>query len=186
MAKGRLEQIQQLFINAEDASRKLTASNKNSNTNLSVRDASDLHSTAADLHNHMRELAINRQNRTRRQGILRRAKWALYEEKHFRKLIGDVTELVSGLTDLFPAAKISQQQLCEAEVSGISTEGLAVLRQAIAEQDINLEAAITKTMEERHRFPSSISISDSNHSGLQLGENKGSMSGFNFNAGKGS
>ena len=185
MAKGRLEQIQQLFVEAEDTSKKLTGPNKNSSVDLSVRDPTDLDSTAAGLHIHMRELAIRRQNRTASRGIRQRAKWALYEEKHFRKLIGDVTELVSGLTELFPAAKQSQQQLCEAEVRGISTESLAMLKDAIAGQDIYLETVIAKTMGERRESPSSVSISGSNYSGLQLGENKGSMSGFNFHAGKG-
>ena len=134
----------------------------------------------------MRDLADKRLNRTFGIRIRQKARWALYEEKHFTKLIKDVTELVSGLTELFPAAKRSQQQLCEVEVRGITTESLTVLKHAINGQDSILEAAITKTMGDRQDHPPNISISGDNYSGLQLGENKGSMSGFNFHAGKGS
>ena len=77
---------------------------------------------AATLHLKTRELAIKRQNQ---MGLRRKAKWALYEEKHFRRLIEDVTELVTGLTELFPAAQSSQQALCETDISelGRSQQG---------------------------------------------------------------
>lgn len=49
-------------------------------------------------------------------------KWALCEEKHFRRLIEDVTDLVTNLVDLFPAAQSSQQELCKLEVQELGTE----------------------------------------------------------------
>jgi hypothetical protein len=75
---------------------------------------------AATLHLKMRELAIKRQNRT---GLRQKAKWAPYEEKHFRRLIEDVTKLVTGLTELFPAAQSSQRALCETVIQGGTTNG---------------------------------------------------------------
>lgn len=183
-ATVRLNRIVKILDMAEDVSNKFKGRDKNDGTGASIHQVTELDPTAATLHHHMRDLAIKRQNRTIGTSLRQKARWALYEEKHIKQLIKDVTELVSGLTDLFPAAKMSQEALCEAEVRGFPTESLAVLKDAIAGQDSKLEAAITSAMNERHAHPSNISISGSNHSGLQLGENRGSMSGFNFHGGK--
>lgn len=96
----------------------------------------------AALHNKMRQLSVERQNRT---SLRQKARWALYEEKHFRRLIEDVTELISGLVELFPASQALQQKLCETEAYTIgANESLPVLREIAAEQDKFLEAALAK------------------------------------------
>jgi hypothetical protein len=53
-------------------------------------------------------------------------KWALYEEKHFKRLI-----------------KQEQLKLCEIEVSKIGLETLSALMDIVQAQDKDLEAAIS-------------------------------------------
>ncbi|KAL9588320.1 MAG: hypothetical protein Q9179_008005, partial [Wetmoreana sp. 5 TL-2023] len=67
----------------------------------------------------MRDLSIKRQNQT---PLRQKAKWAFYEEKHFKRLIEDITSLVNDLIELFPAAQESQKQLCKTEVAEISAK----------------------------------------------------------------
>ena len=70
-------------------------------------------------------------------------KWALYEEKHFKRLIEDIIDLVSALPEVFPAVKQEQLKLCEIEVSEIGLETLSALMDIVQAQDKNLEAAIS-------------------------------------------
>lgn len=126
----------------------------------------------------MRELSINRQNRT---GLRHEARWALYGEKSLRRLIEDVTDLVNDLIELFPAAHASQRELCEIEVSEPGTdENLPVLTDIAAGQDEYLEAAILKVIENRKVHSPTVTFSGNNNSGFQLGYNAGTISGFTF------
>lgn len=87
----------------------------------------------------MRELSIRRQSSA---GPRQKAKWALYEKKHFRQLIEDLIALIDALIAQ------AQKKLCEAEVSEIdSTEGLAVLKDVAATEDKYLEAVIENVLE---------------------------------------
>ena len=59
---------------------------------------------------------------TRRQKVstlTQKAKWALYRKRDFTDLIGDLTEIITALVDLVPAAEHTQKQLCDAELSEI-------------------------------------------------------------------
>jgi hypothetical protein len=104
----------------------------------------------------------------------------LYQEKQFRRLIEDITELVNNLVGLFPATQQSQRDFCDIEVSAIGEgEGISALREIAAAQDTCLEQAITKATErvgESHR----IVFSGSGNTGVQVGHNSGTMSGFSF------
>lgn len=103
-----------------------------------------------------------------------------YEEKHFRRLIEDVTELISGLVERFPASQALQQKLCETEAFTIGVnESLPVLGEIAAEQDKFLEAALAKVVGSA-RESHSIVFSGDNNAGFQLGHNSGSVSGFTF------
>lgn len=87
----------------------------------------------------MRKLCIDRQNQS---ALRKKAKWALYEEKYFKRLIEDIKELVDELSELFPAMKQEQLKLCEVEVSEIGIDGASALIDIAKSQDKDLEAAI--------------------------------------------
>ncbi|KAF2022602.1 hypothetical protein EK21DRAFT_105696 [Setomelanomma holmii] len=130
----------------------------------------DLDPPIAKLHEKMRQLAIERQNQS---SVRQKAKWALYQEKHFRRLIEDITELVDSLVELFLATQQVQRDLCDTEVSAIGeNEGISVF----------LEQAITKTIDGADKSYH-IVFSGSGNTSLQLGHNSGTMSGFTFRKG---
>ncbi|MCJ1227993.1 hypothetical protein MMC12_004652 [Toensbergia leucococca] len=173
-ADGILGQVLELFADAEGVSTKIKGSMKPNDMSLLVYDKqNDLGPVTAFLHDKMRDLSIKRQNQT---GLRQKAKWALYQEKQFKRLIKDVTDLVDDLVELFPAAQASQRQLCELEVSEVGTdEGLRVLKDITASQDKYLEAAVTKVLENRQGYSYSTTFSGSNNSGFQLGHNTGTL-----------
>jgi hypothetical protein len=72
--------------------------------------------TTQVLHEKMRDLARRRQKRT---DFAKKTAWALYEHKHFEKLLNDVTIFVDGLLELFPVASAAQTQLRALEISEI-------------------------------------------------------------------
>lgn len=181
-AEELLGQVIELFAEAEGVSKRYGDRVQSDDDSLAVYSPqTDLDPPAAKLHNQMRELAIERQNRS---GVRQRAKWALYQEKAFRRLIEDITELVDNLVELFPAVQQTQREICDREVQAIGEgEGMSILREIAAAQDKFLEEAITKATagaDQSHH----IVFSGSGNTGLQLGHNSGTMSGFTF--GKGS
>jgi Skp family chaperone for outer membrane proteins len=180
-AEALLGQIVELFAEAEGVSNKYKSRTEPQDSSLVVYDPqTDLDPAMAKLHEKMRQLAIERQNRS---GVRQKAKWALYQERQFRRLIEDITELVSDLDDLFPATQQSQRDLCDIEVSTIGEgEGMSALREIAADQDKLLEQAITKATENAERSHH-IVFSGSGNTGLQLGHNSGTMSGFSFGRG---
>jgi hypothetical protein len=104
----------------------------------------DMDPIVRSLHEKMRDLSIKRQNGT---ALRRRMKWALYEEKHFKRLIEDIIDLVNDLVQLFPAVRQEQKKLCKLEVSEIGiSAGLPVLKDIAASQDKDLETAISEAM----------------------------------------
>ncbi|KAF2786684.1 small s protein [Melanomma pulvis-pyrius CBS 109.77] len=181
-AEALLGQITDMFAEAEGVSSRYKNRVAPQDESLVVYDPqTDLDPAMVKLHEKMRQLAIERQNRS---GVRQKVKWALYQEKQFRRLIEDITELVDGLVELFPATQQAQRELCDTEVSAIGeNEGISVLREIAAAQDRFLEQAITKTTESAGRSHH-IVFSGTGNTGLQLGHNSGTMSGFTF--GKGS
>jgi hypothetical protein len=176
-----LGQIVELFADAEGVSNKYRSRKELQDDSLVVYDPqTELNAAAAKLHQKMRQLSIERQNRS---SILQKVKWALYQEKPFRRLIEDITELVDSLVELFPAAQQAQRELCDLEVSAIGeSEGISMLQEIAAAQDKLLEEAIkktTKSIDPSHH----IVFSGNGNTGLQLGYNSGSMSGFTFGKG---
>jgi hypothetical protein len=55
------------------------------------------------------------------QGVpwTRKARWAIYEKKHFDRLLDDITENLGHLEKLLPQAAESQKELCRVEVEEI-------------------------------------------------------------------
>ena len=150
---------------------------------LAVYDAqNDLDPKAASLHQKMRDLSIRRQNHI---GLRQKAKWALYEEKHFKQLIATVTNLVDNLIGLFPAVQETQRQLAENEVSEIAEEtaSLPDLKPVVAGMDPELEAAVDMALR-KTSLPSPTSahtvFSGNNNRGFQLGQIIGNISNLKF------
>jgi hypothetical protein len=177
-AEALLGQIVELFAEAEGTSNKYKKRKEPQHDSLAAYDPqTDLDPVIAKLHEKMRQLAIERQNRS---GVRQKAKWALYEEKQFRRLIEDIIELVDSLVELFPATQQSQRELCDAEVAAIGEgEGISVLREIAADQDKLLEDAIAKATNGADRSHH-IVFSGNGNTGLQVGHNSGTMSGFTF------
>ncbi|KAF2865052.1 small s protein [Massariosphaeria phaeospora] len=183
-AEKLLGQTLDLFAVAEGVSNKFKNRADPQDNDLVVYDPqTDLDPSMAKLHQKMRQLSIERQNRS---SVWKLAKWALYEEKHLQRLIDDITGLVDSLVELFPAAQQSQLELCDTEVAAIGDrEEMLVLREIAATQDKLLEQAIARAVNgagSSHH----VVFSGSGNSGLQLGHNSGTMSGFTWGGGGGS
>lgn len=177
-AGALLGQIIELFEEAEGVSNKYKNRTEPWDESLIVYDPwTDLDPGTAKLHEKMRWLAIGRQNRS---GVRQKAKWALYQEKQFRRLIEDIIELVDDLVELFPAAQQPQRELCDMEVRAIGEgKDTSVLREIVAVQDKLLEQAIKKSTDGAEKSHN-IVISGDNNSGFQVGFNSGSISGIRF------
>jgi Skp family chaperone for outer membrane proteins len=177
-AEALLGQIVELFADAEGVSKRYRGRAEGQDGSLAVYDPqTDLDPAMAKIHEKMRQLATERQNRS---GVRQKAKWALYQEKQFRRLIEDITELVNDLDSLFPATQQSQRELCNIEVSAIGEgQDISVLKEIAAAQDKLLEQAITKAAEGDGKSHH-IVFSGSGNTGFQLGHNSGTMSGFTF------
>jgi len=144
-AEKILGQVLDLFADAEGVSAKFKIRASPNDTSLALYDQhKELDSLGMTLHDKMRTLSLKRQNRTQ---LRQKVKWALYEEKHFRRLIDDITELVNSLVDLFPALQTMQRELCVYEVSEFGDGGLPVLKDIAKDQDKELEEAILKALE---------------------------------------
>ncbi|CAI9636432.1 unnamed protein product [Alternaria burnsii] len=164
-AEALLGQIVELFAEAEGVSSRYRGRTEPQDSSLAVYDPqTDLDPAMAKLHEKMRQLAIERQNRS---GVRQKAGWALYQEKQFRRLIEDITELVNDLDNLFPATQQSQRDLCDIEVSAIGEgQDTSALREIAAAQDKLLEQAITKAAESAGKSHH-IVFSGSGNTGLQ-------------------
>lgn len=185
-AETLLGQIVELFADAEGVSNKYRNRAELQDDSLVVHDPqTDLDPVMATLHHKMRQLAIDRQNQS---GVRQKAKWALYQEKQFRRLIEDITDLVNDLNNLFPATQQAQRNLCDDEVSDIGQgegETISVLREIAAAQDKLLEEAIAKAVPVERAGTSYHNVwSGSGNTGLQLGYNSGTMSGLTFGVGR--
>lgn len=171
-AKERLSHIIELFAEAENVSIKFKDRKEPGSAELTICDPrSKLEPPMFDLHSKMRQLAIERQTKV---GFMKRARWALYEEKRLRRLIEDVNDLVDGLLTLFPESHNNQEKLCEAEVSHLGeNKGIRLLQDVAKEQDKLLE-----TMLKRSR----VALPGAQHAEFSGANNQGSQIGFSSGA----
>lgn len=150
-AEGVLGHILDLFAHAERIAREFEGKAGPNDPGLQICDLQrDLGPTAKSLHEKMRDLSLRRQNRTR---LRYKAKWALYKEEDFKKLIVEISNLTNDLIELFPAATHTRKKICQAELSEISQaasyNGLGLLRGSAAGQDEDLEAMILDVIARR-------------------------------------
>ena len=87
------------------------------------------------------------------RGVSRRSKveWAVYEKKHFDRLLDDITENLGHLEKLLPQVAESQQELCRVEVEEVqgdqSEAAMELLHDASqANKDALLEQAVREAM----------------------------------------
>ena len=154
-----LSEIIELFANAEKVSAKYKMKAKPGDLIAYNADA-DLEPDLRSMHNKMRELAIKRQKRS---SFAQKAAWALYEEKHFHRLIEDVTTLVDGLVELFPATRGRLQQLSLEEAQEIEEEPcLVILEEATKDIDPLLQTSVqqVRTGREGHIFTRNFATDD--------------------------
>lgn len=143
-AERLLGQILDLFADAEGVSLKFKNNTSTSDTSLAIFNVqADMDPVGRSLHEKMRELSIKRQNGA---SLRQKMKWALYEEKHFKRLIEDVIDLVDDLVEVFPAARQTQLELCEIEAAEVANESLPMLQDIAASQDKDLETVISNIM----------------------------------------
>ncbi|KAK4065165.1 uncharacterized protein Triagg1_8604 [Trichoderma aggressivum f. europaeum] len=173
-----LDQILELFADAKVASKKFEKRNGISAT-PALDPAEELDSVSALLHQKMQDLVEKRQGKLE----LEQSEWTLHEEKKFSRLIEDISELVDDLIDLFPGIQEEQRRLCEEEVSEMNMNKgmLLLLRDIAAGQDELLSDTAAKAIKPTTTYTNSVVFSGSHNSGLQIGNNSGSISGINFN-----
>lgn len=176
-AEARLGHILRLFEEAQSITTKMVA------PEVVVYDpASEGNATMATLSEKMRAISVSRQNKT---PLRQKAKWALYQEKTFRRIIEDSNELVKELEDLFPAAEAARQ-LTHEEVASIaqipgSIPILAEIASSDEVQDEKLREAI-----EQHQKDQGGSVTYTTTFGnvtrsMAMAHNSGSINGtFNF------
>ncbi|KAL7958138.1 prion-inhibition and propagation domain-containing protein [Trichoderma compactum] len=173
-----LDQILELFADARVASKKFEKRNGISAT-PALDPAEELDSVSALLHQKMQDLVEKRQGKME----LEQSEWTLHEEKKFSRLIEDISELVDNLIDLFPGIQEEQRRLCEEEVSEMNMNKgmLLLLKDIAAGQDELLSDTAAKAIKPTTTYTNSVVFSGSHNSGLQIGNNSGSISGINFN-----
>lgn len=116
--KEILGEIVDCFAAAEKVSQRFKT--KSSSTELQVYDVNtNLEPSLRTMHDKMRDLALERQCRST---VRQKTAWALYEKKHFDRLISDVVELVDDLNQLFPATQQRQSELVVEEIREIKSQ----------------------------------------------------------------
>ncbi|KAL8947778.1 MAG: hypothetical protein Q9222_005976 [Ikaeria aurantiellina] len=172
-ASQLLEHIQGLFSEAERVSADLQQ--ENTTVMMSSEDA-HLVGGIESLHEVLDRLS--RKNYHPKK-MLKKAKWALYSEKHVRRLFEDVTEEVDRLIELFPASQVAQRQLCTEEGKELAlNENVGLLEPLVIEHDPVLSEVIKEG--KQAAFSSHhTSFNNSTNYGSQQGSNSGTQT-FNF------
>lgn len=94
------------------------------------------------LHDRMQGISFRRRNKT---SLFRKAKFAIYDEKHLVELIDGISKLTDELYKLFPPDEDKENQLCKKEVEEF-TESLRVLGSAAKGQDPLLSTAVDRIL----------------------------------------
>lgn len=104
----------------------------------------DLGPEETNLHNKMRQLSIDQQNRS---GLTEGFEVLFYDLGGFQGAIDAIIELIDALFELIPASKTMEEHLCDAEVLFIGTkEGIEALQHVASRQDAALYRALSKLL----------------------------------------
>lgn len=154
-----LEEIITLFNDAERISAKFKA--KKTSDELAVyHHDSDLDPDIRSIHIRMRQLALRRQKRS---SFAQKAAWALYEGKHFNRLIEDVAALVDALLEIFPASQGRQQLLGAQEAEEMKDEPrLDAVEEAADGVDTLFQSSVQRVIagQKGHSFTNNVIMDD--------------------------
>ncbi|EUC40024.1 hypothetical protein COCMIDRAFT_67068, partial [Bipolaris oryzae ATCC 44560] len=141
--KEILGEIVTCFADAEKVSQRFKT--KSGSTELQVYDVNtDLEPSLRTMHDKMRDLALKRQHRST---VRQKTAWALYEKKHFDRLISDIVELVDSLVQLFPATQQRQSELVVEEVQEIESHpALPEIEAAAVDVDSLLLSSVQRAL----------------------------------------
>jgi hypothetical protein len=154
MVKELLSRIMESFDDADSTSNQI----KKRNSSVGALDpAKELDEVAASLHQKMDTLVKTRQGEVK---LEEQTELTLYEEKHFTRLIEDISDSVNDLVNLFPAVQEAQKKLCEEEVSEMNkTENaLSLLKDAADGQDNMLSDTVTKVIQSTMTYNNSVCL----------------------------
>lgn len=107
------------------------------------------------IHQQMKKLSLKK---LKRSTFAQKTAWALYEEKHFNRLIEDLNPLVSALVELFPAVQERQRVLSQEEAEEMKSEqGLHMLGEAADGLDDLLRDSVNEVvarqqLHKKHEF----------------------------------
>ena len=134
-ARQLLQQIEVLFDDAQKASK-----------NWKLEPA-DVRSTILDpasqsLHDRLKTLCLKY---FRPRNVVQKVKWGVHSEKHTRKLVEDITQLVDKLIELFPASRKVLDQLYGDEGRRLALDNnVGLLRSVLEELDPVLKDKIRR------------------------------------------
>ena len=138
-----LGEIISIFADAEQVSKRYQT--KARPDELVVHNSStDLEPTLLSMHNQMQARVLKRQ---RRSTFAQKAGWALYDKKHFGRLIEDVTSFVDSLLELFPVIGEQQKQLSVEDAEQMKEEpALEALEDAATDVDELLRSSVQQVL----------------------------------------
>jgi hypothetical protein len=153
MAHDVLGQIIYLFEETEKRSRMFEKQSRCPGESSAEQNL-DLDINLEAIHQKMRNLALKRQKQST---FTQKAKWALYEEKQFKRLIEDIEPLVKDLVELFPATKAQERQLSLEEAKELQASpasAIEMLQVANEGEDELLQDSISEVMagQSKHHF----------------------------------
>lgn len=94
------------------------------------------------LHQRMRGISFSRKNNV---SLFRKAKFAIYDEKHLTKLTEDINGLIDDLYKLFPPPEEKQAELGRAELDKL-TDVLRELMAVVKDCDPTLSSAVQRML----------------------------------------
>lgn len=164
--KRLLADIIHLFARAEDIATAFES--KNTRRKLLVYDeTADLDARYTTMHQSMKQLALQRQNRT---GFMKKAKWVLYRHGDFEYLIEHVTKHIESLEALYASVGQLQQQLGIEDAKALKDKPeLVLLEESTEDADPEFHHSLKEVIasKEGHDF---INNSTTNEASAQFGD----------------
>lgn len=147
-AEPILNKILQAFESAEKQSQKYARDNsyQYAEAQLASPPSTDQRSLVLALRTRTRRYASNPIS----SDFMAKTRWMVYRKAPFEKLVGDVSEAVKELVEMFPAQKPQQQALCQRDLSVLNEPQLqAVDKIADENDDTELQKATKKVAHEK-------------------------------------
>lgn len=99
----------------------------------------------------MRQMALRDQKQS---SLKERVSWAIHGRDRLDKLLEDLTALIDGLVELFPAGRKRQEQLADEQTEKLTRAGrrvIKLLEDAAAGRDPMLQSSIRESLENAHK-----------------------------------